>query len=387
MRPVSNADLTFAGLTLGLSGTEEVLDAIRAEVEPFFRIGPHHGPARVHLCLGSGGRAALAGRCEGPGETLAVDTSLYAHLASTGTRWGSPDADRWVVRVDATDTYAAFDRPAARIDLVQPDPELLVRDGVRLIKGLLTPGLEAEGAIQVHASGVTTAEGGVLLLGEMWHGKTTLLLDLLSEFHTSQLSCDTVVLRMEEDGGVSAHGWPSPFSVSHGTLADHPRLHFAIPAERRQLSYDTLWREGRKSVLRSSDVVARFDTTLEPSTRHLAACVIARFAPGEETRLRRVGSADELVAFLPRVYLGSRDPIYHNWHGFFTCGDDAIDRNMERVGAALFRQTPVYELVWAPSAVSLLKRVPELERAHRTLGPLLHARAPEDAVAAVGGVR
>ncbi|MBB4636962.1 hypothetical protein [Longimicrobium terrae] len=382
-----NADLTFAGLTLGLSATEDVLGAIRSEVEPFFRVGPNQAPSRVNLWLGSEGSAALAARCEGPGEPLAVDTSLYAHLASTGTRWGSPGADRWVVRVDATNTYAAFDRPAARIDLVQPDPELLVRDGVRLIKGLLTPGLEAEGAIQVHASGVTTPEGGVLLLGEMWHGKTTLLLDLLSEFDTRQLSCDTVVLRVEEDGCVSAHGWPSPFSVSHGTLADHPRLHFAIPPERRRLPYDTLWREGRKSVLRSSDVVARLGTTLEPSATRLAACVIARFAPGEETRLRRVQSVDELVGFLPRVYLGSRDPIYHNWHGYFTCDDDAIDRNMERVGAALFGQTPVYELVWAPSAVSLLKRVPELERAHRTLGPLLHARPPEEAPAGERNVR
>lgn len=369
------ATLTFSNLALGLSGPEEIMDAIRCEVEPFFHIGPRGGPTAVNLSLATEDPASIAARCEGPGVTVPVDTSLYAHLTSTGTRWGSPRSDRWVVRVDATGTYVVFDRGAAHIKVVQPAPEMLVRDGVRLVKGLLTAGLESHGSIQVHASGVTTRDGGVLLLGEMWHGKTTLLLDLLNEFQTRQLSCDTVVLRDEEDGAVSAHGWPSPFSVSHGTLADHPAVYDAIPPERRALSYDALWREGKKSVLRSSEVVARFGTTLEPSTRHLAACVIARFAPAEETRLRRVENRDELLAFLPKVYLGSRDPIYHNWHGYFTCDDAVIDRNMERVGTALFARTPVYELVWAPSAVSLLKRVPELERAHRTLGALLHADA------------
>ncbi|HLL46751.1 MAG TPA: hypothetical protein VK399_08570 [Longimicrobiaceae bacterium] len=380
---MSEATLTFSGLALGLSGPEEILSAIRGEVEPFFHIGPRGGPTTVDLSLASENPAAVAARCEGPGEVVAVDTSLYAHLASMGRRWGSPRSDRWVVRVDTTGTYVLFDRSAARIEVVQPQPELQARDAVRLIKGLLTSGLESCGAIQVHASGVTTRDGGVLLLGEMWQGKTTLLLELLSEFHTRQLSCDTVVLHEEEeDGGISAHGWPSPFSVSHGTLADHPVLHDAIPLERRTLAYDTLWREGKKSVLHSSEVVARFGTALDPSTRHLAACIIARFAPAEETRLRRVETVDELLRFLPSVYLGSRDPIYHNWHGYFTCDDAAIDRNMERVGTALFAQTPVYEVIWGPSAVSLLKRVPQLERAHKTLGPLLHNGGEQQEVTA-----
>lgn len=379
MAPSSDQTLTFAGVRLGLSAPAEVAAAIRDEVEPFFEIGPRHPDPLVEIALVAGPTGAVRARCDGPGEPVAVDTSLYPHLASTGTRWGS--AERWVVRIDATGTYASFDRGARRIEVVQPDPALLIRDGVRLVKGLLTPALEAQGAIQVHASAVTTEAGAVLLLGEMWQGKTTLLLQMLSEFDIRQLSCDTVVLREGEDGAVSAHGWPSPFSVSHGTLADHPELHSAIPPERRSLSYDTLWREGRKAVLRSSDVVARFGTTLDPASPRLAACIIARFAPAEETGLRRVESAAELVEFLPRVYLGSRDPIYHNWHGYVTCDDAAIDRNMERVGAALFAQTPVYEMVWAPSAVSLLKRVPELGRAHKTLGPLLFGGAAAGAPA------
>jgi thymidine kinase len=53
----------------------------------------------------------------------------------------------------------------------------------------------------------------ILILGDMWQGKTTLLLEMLDQFDVKQLSCDTVVLTpTRADGGdakeVAADSWP-----------------------------------------------------------------------------------------------------------------------------------------------------------------------------------
>src|SRR5439155_15225336 len=114
----------------------------------------------------------------GAGEGLDVDTSLYEHLASNGRRWG--DDVHWTVRIDLTGSYFVFDREAARIDLYQPHFRSCLVDTVRLIKGIVTTGIEKNGAIQIHSAGVVLDdEQAVLIAGDMWQGKTTLLLELL----------------------------------------------------------------------------------------------------------------------------------------------------------------------------------------------------------------
>jgi hypothetical protein len=242
---------------------------------------------------------------------------------------------------------------------------------VRLIKGLFTPALESAGAVQLHSSAVTIDGGATLIIADMWQGKTTLLLEFLANFRAAQLSCDTVVLRVRPNDGFQVCGWPSPFSVSHGTLADHPSLYEFFPQERRSTPYDVLWSEGKKAVLTSQQVVERFATRIDPSCDRLDLCIVARFKPEEPTRIERLTDVQSLVGHLRQTYLGSRDPIYHNWHGYTFCDNETIDANIVRTAHALFKSVDVRVLTWGPSSVSLLNRVGRLAQAHKHVGYLL----------------
>lgn len=356
--------LTTGGVAVELEGPDDVLEAIAGETAPFFeRVAAQAAPAlrlAIRLAALDGERRAAL---DGPSSTVAVDTSLYRHLASSGTRWEL--AGGWAVRIDATGTVCWF-RAGEGATLWQPDRALAIRDAVRLVKSILTVAAERAGAVQLHSSAVVAPDGAVLLIGDMWQGKTTLLLELLAEFDVDQLSCDTVVVRAD-DTGTRVWGWPSPFSLSHGTLVDHAELAPLLPPERDGVPYDTLWREAKKAVLTSSEVVERFGASLVPRADRIAACILIQFAPEAHTRIERVASADELRAALRQMYLGSRDPIYHNWHRWLTADDALLDGNVARVAQRLFETVEIHRMVWAPGPRSLLKRVPALARAHEVL--------------------
>lgn len=370
---IETTTIRYVGLGIDLRCDPAARAAIAAELEPFFTFGPGAGAGSLlRLELAGAPPDALRRLTGTPGSLVAVDTSLYKHLASTGTRWEMPGGH--LVRIDATGTLFAFDRVGRLARLYQEDEELRLRDAVRAIKNLFTPAAERAGAVQIHCSGVVSGGRAILLLGDMWQGKTTVLLEMLDQFDVGMLSCDTVLIRPDGDregGGITVAGWPSPFSVSHGTLSDHGRLHDFFPEERRGVPYAELWREGRKSVLKAEQVVERFGSRIEPGAGEVSACIVLRFKPDEPTRMEPVGSAEALAAHLRTVYLGSRDPIYHNWHGFITCDDASIEANIDTVAARLFAAADTYVLTWAPSVTSLMKTVPTLAQAHRTLGPLL----------------
>ena len=371
---MNELNVQHAGLSLGLNAIPHLAQIISGEIGPFFLVLQDEGRGKhfvdLQLRLESLPES-IRNELPDNHETVVVDTSLYKHLASSGKRW---DCGRFhVVRIDLTDTYAVVERENERITLFQPDPDLMVRDSVRAIKGLFTVAIEARGGIQLHSSSVVADGKGVLLLGDMWQGKTTLLLELLSEFHVSQLSCDTTVVMQEpsEKSRIACYGWPSPFSVSHGAMADYPELYSYFPEERKSFSYDTLWKEAKKSVLTSNDVVEKFQSSLVPSVRELAICLIIRFKPAEETSITRITSPEELEEHVRLVYLGSRDPIYHNWHGYLKTSDSRIDENIHAVSRLIFESAETYVLTWAPSAVSLMKRIPFFASSHKHLRELL----------------
>lgn len=363
--------LSYAGVRLSFAAPADVRAAVRRELEPFFVFeapaldgrAPPIGELRIHLAPFPDGQ-----RPAGTGSEVVVDTSLYTHLASNAERWG--DDSRYVMYVRVTGTWVAFDKPAGRIDLYQPDLAACVLETVRLVKGLFMPALERAGAIQLHGSAVVSDEGCILILGDMWQGKTTLLLEMLSQFNVAQLSCDTVTLSIDAGGATCVTGWPSPFSVSHGAMADFPQLYPRFPENRRGVGYARLWEEGRKEVLTSSEVVERFGTRLEPRSTRMATCLLVRFAPGEPTSIEPVPDPDALEAFLQTVYLGSRDPIYHNWHQFIVCDSPSIDTSIA-TWARRLASIDTYRLTWAPSAVSLMKRIPVLAKSHKHLSALL----------------
>jgi hypothetical protein len=362
--------LEFGSLRLSLRVHERVIGPLRAELEPFFVLHPGSPGDAALLEVNLLERPAPPAWLVAPdGEHVSVDTSLYKHLASDGVKLMV--AGGYVIRIESTRTWVFFDASTQRVDVYQPDRDLLVRDGVRTIKSLVTPAVERAGGVQLHAAAVALEDGrAVILLGDMWQGKTTLLLELLAGFRVRQLTCDTVVL-LPRGEGISVHGWPSPFSVSHGTMSDHPELAAAFPPDRRDVAYDSLWREGRKAVLSSIDVVRLFGTTIAPTATEIADCLVVRFKPDEPTGLRTTEDQAEVASALQAMYLGSRDPIYHDWHRYIQVTDADIDKNIEAIARRLIESCPVTVMTWAPSAESLMKRVPALGQAHKHLGRLL----------------
>jgi len=372
VEPSHRRTVTIGPVCLDMLLPDAVEAQVRAELEPFLVMADEPGRAatlRVELVAD---RVPASWSDVAQGESVAVDTSRYRHLASAGLRF--PVDGGYVVHIQATGTHVFFAGSARRVVVHQPDPRLLALDGIRTIKSLVTVLAESAGGVQLHSSAVTLDDGrGVLVLGDMWQGKTTLLLELLSAFRVRQLSCDTVVVFPNAGGGLGAHGWPSPFSVSHGSLSDHPELAGHFPQERRDVPYDTLWREGMKAVLTSGEVVRAFGTGIAPSAAALAHCIVTRFRSDGPVGLTRLTEPAAVVEELRTVYLGSRDPIYHDWHGYVPVDDELIRGNLERIGELLVRICPVTVLTWAPSATSLLKRIPELGSAHKHLGTLLSA--------------
>lgn len=362
---------SVGSLALAVDLPSAALELLRSELEPFIVVRENApGPAPLLTLTLRAAPAPRAWREVTEGERIAVDTSSYAHLASHGLRY--PTTGGYVVRIDLTDTYVFFDAGVRRAVLYQPALDLLTRDAVRLIKSLLISFTEAHGGIQLHAAGVTLDDGSaVLLVGDTRQGKTTLLLELLSSFRVQQLSCDAVVLLPDGERNITVHGWPSPFSVSHGTLSDHPELAAFFPDDRRGVRYDTLWRDGRKSILTSAQVVTTLGRRIEPAATRIAHVVVVRFRPDEPTGLRSVTSPTEFTSAVRSLCLGSRDPIYHNWHGYVVADEAAIERNIDLLTARLLASVPVTVMTWAPSAASLFKRIPELGRAHEHLGDLL----------------
>jgi hypothetical protein len=303
--------ISYSGLSINFTCEEEAALEIEKELSPFYVLKPASSLNEKAFCKVEFNRASvpqgiIINLTKENGTEIKVDTSLYSHLRSNGKRWEG--VDDYIIEIELTNSFFIFSKNDTFIKVFQPDVDLLIVDAVRLIKNLFTPALENAGNIQIHSSGIVTDDKAILLMGDMWQGKTTLLLDILQHFKAAQLSCDTVVISPE--GHVS--GWPSPFSVSHGTLSDHPKLYKFFPEERRFLSYEKLWKEGKKAILTSQQVVESFQTEIKPCAKEISLCLFVRFKPEEATGIIEIKSKEEIIDRLQIVYLGSRDPIYHN---------------------------------------------------------------------------
>ncbi|WP_421934783.1 hypothetical protein [Phenylobacterium sp.] len=366
--------LRYNDILIDLEVEPPMAAALADALDPFFEWAEPSGDADVSLSVSAAPPAGWTSP-SGDGEAIVVDASLYPHLRSDGRRWPLPGG-AYLIRIEATGSLALFNRPERRIALWNPQFAPCVLDAARLIKGLATARLEQRGAVQLHCSGVIVETAGtpptaVLLMGDSRQGKTTILLELLKAFRVRQLSCDTVVIGADGSGALDVRGWPSPFSASHGTLADHPQLHDFVPTERRNLTYDGLWRDGHKAVLDARTVAQRFGGEIVCAADRIATFIILRFAPDQPTGVWPVRSERAFAAAMHSYYLGSRDPIYPNWHGYFTSSDMEIDRNISRIAALAFSRCQALEMVWAPGPESLLKRVWPLGEAHATLSTLM----------------
>lgn len=359
----------YAGLEVTLVGPQWLRETLDRDLGPFFAFetGASSEPLMKVELLEEPAPAPYH-RADSDGVEVQVDTSLYAHLASTGTRWQLEEGH--LVRIDATGSLFEF-QPERRAGRAwQEDGKRLALDTTRMLRGLFTQAVERAGGVQLHSAGVVVDGTGVLVVGDMWQGKTTLLLQLLSEFRVDQLSCDTVVVQADGEH-LQASGWPSPFSVNHGTLSDHPELGQCFPEDRRSTPYAVLWKERRKSVLTSQMVVDAFGVSLVPRVDRVASVIVVHFAPESPTAIRPMDDPAELFEQLRPCYLGSRDPIYHDWHDCIRVSEADLDRNLEIVARRMLSESEVYEMTWAPAATSLFKCVPLLARAHPHLSRIL----------------
>ncbi|MBW4579571.1 MAG: hypothetical protein KME42_08375 [Tildeniella nuda ZEHNDER 1965/U140] len=368
---MSNQYLSYAGMYIDLEASEDVLEGIANQVEPFFQFrNDNVGSLVLNLKVQlTEPPEHIAKTIKTKGKEVVVDTSLYAHLASKGSRWNIENG--YIVCIDLTNTLFHFHAKTATVILYQQRQEHAILDAVRAIKSFFTASVEQSGGVQLHAAAVRHEEQATIIMGDMWQGKTTLLLELLSEFEVDQLSCDTTVLLASQNGQLRAYGWPSPFSVSHGTMADHQPLAPWFPKERRGIPYETLWNEGKKAILTSQNVVSAFNRRLVPSADRVSTCIFVHFAPDLPTQIQRIFEIVSLTECLRTVYLGSRDPIYHDWHGYLPTGNELIDQNIDAVACNLLDQCEFFEMWWAPSASSLMKRIPSLAAAHPYLREII----------------
>lgn len=292
------------------------------------------------------------------GIEIVVDASLYP--TRTNARRVELNDETHAVRIDATGTVCLVSRTGGTVHLVQPDKDLLRLDTERLIKGLATTLAECRGELVLHSSGVVTPKGHAILFpGDSRNGKTTLLLHALQHFDVSMLSCDTTFLSMTE-AGLRARGWPSNFSLSTGTLHDFDFLQPLMTFEQRQMTYSEAWSIYPKEVLNTHDVlrVAGADIT---SAAGVAEFVFLQFAPQTNAGLWAMTDLAEVQRWLEQVCLGSRDPLYPNWHGFRTVDSAAIAKNIARFAHCIASEHRVSRLDWWPGPDQLLRHVDLLD--------------------------
>lgn len=360
---ISSKYVIFGKYCLSITSTNENIISIEEEVGPFFSFIEPSNDKKVIGSIRHINEKIYPPR-NVDGCVVEVDTSLYRHLSSKGMRWDQED--NITCRIDKTNSWFYFDKESNDILIYQADNSLFVLDVIRLVKSLFTIQCENYGGVQLHASAINTENGSVLLLGDMWQGKTTLLLELMSKFVVSQISCDTIVLDKAENGSIAVNGWPSPFSVSHGTMSDHEQLRGFVPEERKDIAYSDLWKQGKKTVFSSKYITKLFDSSIVPMSDNIHSVLYVRYNPDEKLGFRVIDNQEEVEEILNIVYLGSRDPIYHNWHKFIVCNHDKIKSNIKSMAKLILDKTNVLVLNWGPSAESLFRSIPLFDQIHKS---------------------
>jgi len=289
------------------------------------------------------------------GKPVTIDTSLYKELQTGGKRIDSNND--FAILIDKTRSIVLFDRENNRVVVHNQQSDVLAIDVIRIIKSLIAINCERKGCIMLHASGIVFRETeGVLFLGDSRNGKTTILMEALSKFAADMLSCDTSILKLENDKLV-ARGWPSNFSVSIGTMYDYQSLHKFLPKEKRNLSYVEAWDIYDKHVLDTKEVIRSIGTKIQPECK-IETMIALNFAPEVTTGITEVVERDTVARWLTKTYLGSRDPLYPNWHSFWAVDDEQINDNIAYfVDHILNNGLKFYQMNWAPGPEALLRRV------------------------------
>jgi hypothetical protein len=353
--------LSYVDDAYAIAGPPALRQKVIAAFDPFATPAPPEIRPAVQVCaVPEAAPANLLDWVETAGERIDIDISLYP----TAT-------DGWCVRVGGTRLVLA--RKTRTLFTLAPDSHLagvfnadpiaLEIDTMRLLKSLIALHCEARGMRLLHASGIEFGGCSVLFAGDSRNGKTTMLLEAMAGFEAGMLSCDTSIA-YETTSGLRVRGWPSNFSVSVGTMLDFSDLLAHLTPSMRKLSYLEAWDIHPKHVLRAADVVAGANWRIQPGGR-LAAIVTLTLSPEGGIGLTPL-SGVELDEFLAAVTLGSADPLYPDWHGFWKEAPPPNARPLLQLGEWVRTgELEAYAMRWAPPAQTLLRRVPVLDRIHR----------------------
>lgn len=296
------------------------------------------------------------------GRKVKVDTSLYVNLCSDGLRY---DADSfYIVYIEKTKSLFVFKKNVNVIYLINNEISSLCLDTARIIKSLISIQEELNNKLMLHASGVIIEKNkGLLLCGDSRNGKTSILLELISKFKTDVLSCDTSIVS-KKDNGITARGWPSNFSVSTGTMFDYECLAPLIPDDRKNLTYRQAWEIYDKYVVDTFDVVRNAKTKIIPEV-NVDIIIFLKFNPAGPIGINKITDFDIIHQWIKKVYLGSRDELYPNWHEYWITPDNTIDENIKSmVNHILNNKIEIYEMNWAPGPEQLLRNIDLLDKSH-----------------------
>ncbi|MDR2045565.1 MAG: hypothetical protein LBP77_00995 [Rickettsiales bacterium] len=343
-----------------LSDNDDVVNEISETLLPFIMIKRTNEILKNNLMsifliskeINSGN---IMAEIENEGENIIIDTSLYKDLSSNGKKIRYEDG--YLIYISKTKSIFDFNFKAKRISLYNSEKNLLVRDAVRIIKSIISIDCEIKGQIILHASGVVlNQDEAILFLGDSRNGKTSILLETLTKFDADMLSCDTSVLRIEKNQLI-AQGWPSNFSISFGTMHDYADLYQFIPQDKRKITYNDAWHIYDKHVLNTNQVISALKTNILPIGK-VSTLICLNFTLTSKVQLIEIVDYDDVENWIKKIYLGSRDPLYPNWHKFHEISDAQISANIQNVSRFIVNNgIKVYQMDWAPGPEQLLKQL------------------------------
>jgi HAMP domain-containing protein len=365
--------LSYVDDAYAIAGPSALREKVVAAFDPFAIPAPAGIRAEVQVCaVPEAAPADLLDWVETAGERIDIDVSLYPTATDGWSMWVGGTR---LVLTRKTRTLFAL-APGSRLaGVFNADPISLEIDTMRLLKSLIALHCEARGMRLLHASGIEFGGCSVLFAGDSRNGKTTMLLEAMAGFEAGMLSCDTSIV-YETANGLRVRGWPSNFSVSVGTMLDFSDLLSHLTPPMRKLSYREAWDIHPKHVLLAADVAAGANWRIQPGGR-LAAIVALSLSPEGGIGLTPLSGA-ELDEFLTGVTLGSADPLYPDWHGFWEEAPPPNARPLPQLGGWVRRgELEAYAMRWAPPAQTLLRRVPVLDRIHRNTTAVARAGGEE----------
>lgn len=353
--------LSYVDDAYAIAGPATLREKVVAAFDPFATPAPAGATPVVQVCaVPEAAPAGLLDWIEAGGERIDIDASLYPTATDGWSKW--VDGTRLVVTRKTRTLFALA--PGSRLaGVFNPDPIALEVDTMRLAKSLIALHCEARGMRLLHASGIEFGGCAVLFAGDSRNGKTTMLLEAMAGFEAGMLSCDTSVV-YEAANGLRVRGWPSNFSVSVGTMLDFSDLLTHLTPAMRKLDYRGAWDIHPKHVLLAAGVAAEASWRVRPGGRLMAIVALTLSTEGG-TGLTPLSGA-ELDEFLPGVTLGSADPLYPDWHGFWEHAQPPDARPVLQLGEQVRKgDLEAYAMRWAPPPQALLRRIPMLDRIHR----------------------